>query len=114
MDAGTSGSPRRSWSRGRAPAAPPSDETFWARSVAGAGTQTLDANLKDGDWRVVVMNNDAARNVLSEISVGAELEAMFWVGIALLVAGGLLAAGADTGKTHHQASVILRAGDGDG
>ena len=52
----------------------PSSETFWAESVAGRGEQTLGWEPKDGDWRVVLMNEDAARGVSSEMSIGAELD----------------------------------------
>ena len=79
---------------GGAPAAPPGEETFWAESVVGPGEQTLDWDPEDGDWRVVVMNDDAARGVSADMSIGAELDTILWIGIGLLVAGGLLALGA--------------------
>jgi hypothetical protein len=79
---------------GGEPGAPPGDETFWVESVTGAGEQTLDWEPEDGDWRVVLMNDDAARGVSSDMSIGAELDSVLWIGIGLLVAGGLLAAGA--------------------
>ena len=40
------------------------------------------------------MNEDASRGVATELSIGAELDQVIWIGIGLLVAGGLLAAGA--------------------
>ena len=46
---------------GGEPGAPPGDETFWVDSVDGPGEQTLDWEPEDGDWRVVLMNDDAAR-----------------------------------------------------
>ena len=79
---------------GGAPVSPPGEETFWDESVVGPGEQTLDWDPEDGDWRVVVMNNDAARGVSADMSIGAELDTILWIGIGLLVAGGLLAAGA--------------------
>ncbi len=79
---------------GGEPGAPPGDETFWVESVTGAGEQTLDWEPEDGDWRVVLMNDDAARGVSSDMSIGAELDSVLWIGIGLLVAGVLLAAGA--------------------
>jgi uncharacterized protein DUF4389 len=79
---------------GGAPDTPPADQTFWATSTAGSGEQTLEWEPEDGDWTVVVMNTDATRGVAVDLSVGAELDAVFWVGIGLLIAGGLLAAGA--------------------
>ena len=58
------------------------------------GEQALDWEPEDGDWRVVLMNDDAARGVDSEMSIGAELDPVLWIGIGLLVAGALFAAGA--------------------
>ena len=40
------------------------------------------------------MNADAARGVSSDMSIGAELDSVLWIGIGMLLAGGLLAAGA--------------------
>ena len=86
--------PRYARAPGGAPEAPPGDEAFWVASASGAGEQTLEWDPEDGDWRVVVMNADASRGVSSELSIGAELDSVLWIGIGLLVAGALLAAGA--------------------
>jgi hypothetical protein len=40
-----------------------------------------------------VMNEDASRGVSAELSIGAELDTILWIGIGLLVAGALFAAG---------------------
>ena len=79
---------------GGPPGSPPETETFWAESVVGPGEQTLDWEPEDGEWRVVLMNADRTRGVSSDMSIGAELDTILWIGIGLLVAGGLLAAGA--------------------
>jgi Domain of unknown function (DUF4389) len=86
--------PRYSRRAGGAPESPPGDETFWVASATGAGEQTLDWDPEDGNWRAVVMNADGTRGVSTELSIGAELDQVIWIGIGLLVAGGLLAAGA--------------------
>ena len=86
--------PTYSRQAGGAPRGPPGDETFWVASASGSGEQTLDWKPEDGDWRVIVMNDDASRGAESELSIGAELDSVIWVGIALLVAGALFAAGA--------------------
>ncbi len=39
------------------------------------------------------MNEDASRGVSAELSIGAELDSILWIGIGLLVAGALFAAG---------------------
>ena len=76
------------------PASPPGEQTFWAASVTGTGEQTLDWEPEDGEWQVVVMNDDAARGVSSDLAIGAELDSVLWIGIGLLVFGALLAAAA--------------------
>jgi hypothetical protein len=40
------------------------------------------------------MNEDASRGVSSELSIGAELDSVLWIGIVALVVGALLAAAA--------------------
>ena len=78
---------------GTAPVVLPGEQTFWVASAFGTD-ETVDWEPEDGDWRVVVMNNDSSRGVSSDLSIGAELDSVLWIGIGLLVAGGLLAAGA--------------------
>jgi hypothetical protein len=88
------GDPEYARRPGAAPATPPESQTFWEASVSGSGEQTLDWEPEDGDWRVVLMNEDGARGVASEASIGAELDRVLWIGIGALVAGGLFAAAA--------------------
>jgi hypothetical protein len=78
---------------GGAPSNPPSAQTFWAASATGAGEQTVDWDPEDGDWRAVVMNADASRVVSSDLSIGAELDSVLWIGIGLLGLGVVFAAG---------------------
>ena len=70
----------------------PADQTFWAASATGAGEQTLEWEPEDGSWNVVVMNADGSRGVAAELSIGGELDPLIWIGVGLLVGGGLLAA----------------------
>jgi Domain of unknown function (DUF4389) len=79
---------------GGAPSRPPGAEQFWAESATGAGEVTVDWKPEDGQWRVVLMNADVARGVSSDMSIGAELDSVLWIGVGMLLAGGLLAAGA--------------------
>jgi hypothetical protein len=92
-DLDSDGDPEYSRRSGGAPSGPPGDETFWVASTAGAGERTLEWEPEDGDWRAVVMNEDASRGVSAELSIGAELDSILWIGIGLLVAGALFAAG---------------------
>jgi hypothetical protein len=79
---------------GGEPAAPPGDETFWVASTAAAGEQTVDWEPEDGRWNAVVMNADASRGVAADLSIGAELDAVIWIGLGMLLAGLLFAAAA--------------------
>jgi hypothetical protein len=80
------------------PAAPAS-QGFWTASAHGAGRQTLTWDVKDGDWSVVVMNDDGSRGVDAGIRAGADvpwLDDLAWgatiAGIVmLLIAAGFTA-----------------------
>ena len=92
-DLDNSGDPEYSRRSGGAPTGPPGDETFWVASTEGAGERTLEWEPEDGDWQAVVMNEDGSRGVSSELSIGAELDSILWIGIGMLLAGALFAAG---------------------
>ena len=91
-DLDNSGDPEYSRRSGGAPTGQPGDETFWVASTVGAGERTLEWEPEDGDWQAVVMNEDASRGVSAELSIGAELDSILWLGIGLLLAGALFAA----------------------
>ncbi len=76
---------------GGAPASAPGAQPFWAASARGSGEVTLDWDIENGRWAVVVMNADGSRFVDATLDIGAELDALPWVGGALLGAGVLLA-----------------------
>jgi hypothetical protein len=86
--------PQYSRTQGGEPENPPEDEEFWAATSSGSGEQTLEWDPENGDWRVVVMNADGSRGVSSEMSIGAELDSVIWIGIGLLAGGALLAGAA--------------------
>jgi hypothetical protein len=81
---------------GSARPAAPASQGFWAASTHGAGRQTLTWDVKDGDWSIVVMNDDGSRNVDAGVRAGADvpwLDDLAWgatiAGIVML----LIAAG---------------------
>jgi uncharacterized protein DUF4389 len=84
--------PRYKREAGGAPSSPPGHQTFWVASTSGAGERTLEWEPKGGDWRVVLMSADGSRGVSSELSIGAELDSVLWIGIASLAVGAILAA----------------------
>jgi Domain of unknown function (DUF4389) len=92
-DLDNSGDPEYLGRPGGAPSAPPGSQRFWTASVSGSGEQTVDWEPEDGTWRVVLMNTDASRGVTSDMSIGAELDSVLWIGLGLLGVGVLFAAG---------------------
>lgn len=74
----------------------PTDQSIWTTSSSGSGKQILTWSVKKGSWNVVVMNSDGTRGIHTNITVGAKLPALLWIGIGLLTIGGLLAAAAAT------------------
>jgi hypothetical protein len=101
-DLDSTGDPEYSRVPGGAPADPPTRalgaatlrQSFWVNSFGGAGKQSLDWEPEEGNWRIVLMNLDASPGVASEMSIGAELDSVLWIGIGMLVVGGLFAAAA--------------------
>jgi Domain of unknown function (DUF4389) len=91
-DLDSSGDPDYLGRPGGAPSAPPGRQAFWTASAAGVGEQTVEWEPEEGIWRVVVMNADASRGVTSEMSIGAELDSVLWIGLGLLGLGVLFAA----------------------
>ena len=83
--------PRYEREDGGAPAGPPGDETFWAAKASGTGSRRSSGTPEDGDWQLVLMSEDASRGVSSELAIGAELDSVLWIGVALIAVGALLA-----------------------
>jgi hypothetical protein len=70
--------------------APPGEQRIWAASVQGAGTQTLEWDVEDGDWSVVVMNADGSRGVDAEVEAGAKVPFLSELGWTAAGTGALL------------------------
>jgi hypothetical protein len=77
----------------------PEHAGIWAASNHGSGSQTVDWEIEDGDWSVVVMNADGSLGVDADISAGANvpyLDELGWTAIgsgafALIIGVGLIA-----------------------
>jgi len=78
---------------GTATPAAPTTQTFWAAKASGSGRQTVTWPVQKGAWAVVVMNADAARGVEADVSVGAKVPFILWLGFGLVGAGALVAVG---------------------
>jgi hypothetical protein len=92
-DLDNGGDPEYTGRPGGTPSGPPGDETFWVASTSGSGEQTVEWNAEEGIWRVVLMNADASRGVTSDMSIGAELDSVLWIGLGLVGLGLLFAVG---------------------
>jgi len=76
----------------------PTEQRFWEASTLGSGEQTLDWDVENGSWSIVVMNADGSAGVDVDVSAGANvpvLATIGWIGLGTglllaLSAGGLL------------------------
>lgn len=75
---------------GTALAGDPAREDFWVTQAAGSGEQSVTWPLADGTWTVVVMNVDASRGVVADVSAGVTVPGLSWL-IAILVSIALTA-----------------------
>jgi hypothetical protein len=73
----------------RKPAAP-QEAGIWAASTHGAGIQSLNWEIQDGDWSVVVMNEDGSPGVYADISAGAKVPFLDELGWTSIGSGTLL------------------------
>jgi hypothetical protein len=81
---------------GTARPAAPAAQSFWSASAHGAGRQTLTWDVDDGNWSVVVMNDDGSRGVDAGVRAGADvpwLSDLAWGGtiagiVMLLISAG--------------------------
>jgi hypothetical protein len=85
--------------------APPATQDIWVASAQGPGTRTLDWDVKDGSWSVVLMNADGSAGIDAAASAGVNLPFLddlgLWLWIAaaalLALAGALIAGGVRRG-----------------
>ena len=68
----------------------PGSVPIWAAQASGTGTQTVTWTPTAGNWTVVVMNPDASPGVAVTADAGATIPDLGWIGIGLLVGGGVL------------------------
>jgi hypothetical protein len=78
---------------GSATPAAPQAQDFWVARSQGEDTAAIDWEVRDGEFRVVVMNADGSRGVATQTHFGVDVPYIAGVGIGMLVAGLLIAAG---------------------
>ena len=71
----------------------PATQAFWTVSAHGAGTQTLEWELEEGTYMLVLMNDDGSAGVDLSIELGAKVSWLIWVGVGLLVGGAVATIG---------------------
>ena len=67
--------------------ASPQHSDIWTASTQGAGRQTVDWEVEDGEWSVVVMNADGSLGVDADISAGADVPFLNELGWTALGSG---------------------------
>lgn len=72
---------------GSAAAADPRRQDFWVARATGAGEQTAEWEIGEGEWAVAVMRADGTPGVAADVSVGAKADWLLWVALGLLGAG---------------------------
>jgi hypothetical protein len=77
----------------RRPAAP-DGEDIWVATTEGTGERTLDWEVREGSWSVVVMNADGSRGIDADVSAGVRVAFLGPLGWSLLGGGALLLLGA--------------------
>jgi hypothetical protein len=80
--------------------APPAAQGFWRVQASGPGTQRVTWPVESGHWSAVVMNADGSPGVDAVIRLAARVPALRWIGIGLLVVGGLVALAGATALRH--------------
>lgn len=65
----------------------PAAQRFWAASAHGAGIQAITWEVEDGDWSIVVMNEDASAAVDAGVKAGADVPFLRDAGWGALLAG---------------------------
>ncbi|MFJ2743703.1 hypothetical protein ACIO3O_29100 [Streptomyces sp. NPDC087440] len=93
-DSGDKGD-KQSNHQGAAPKTTPGQaQNVWIAKAGGQGAQTLNWPVQPGEVGLVAMKADGSRGVSGQVTVAAKIGALTWTGIAGLVVGVLLLAGA--------------------
>ena len=75
------------YTTGSEPDAEPGTQAFWAVSSEGPGIQTLEWDLEEGRWAVVIMNAAASAGVDASVGAGVKLDWLFGAALGILIGG---------------------------
>jgi hypothetical protein len=66
----------------------PTKQTIWVTSVTGKGTQTLNWDIRNGNYSLILMNADGSKPIEATVALGIKMPAVLkGVGIGLLTGG---------------------------
>jgi hypothetical protein len=88
-DVTAGGRVRYSTASGTNQATPPAEEDFWVASTSGTGTRTIEWDVAEGEWVVVLMNSDGSAGILADVTVGVRSGVVRAVGVGMLAVGGV-------------------------
>src|SRR5205823_4636838 len=71
---------------------PPTTQSFWVAKSSGS-TAAIDWKVRDGNYRVVVMNADGSRGVATQSQIEVQIPHLATVGLIALIAGLVALAG---------------------
>lgn len=77
--------------QGAASPLPPRQQSFWVASASGTSAR-LTWHVTDGDYRVVIMNNDASSGLAVDARFAMTMPWLFEIGLGTLVLGAPIAA----------------------
>src|SRR3954463_11353498 len=77
---------------GSARAKPPSTQSFWVAKSSGSSA-AIDWKVRDGDYRVVVMNADGSRGVQTESEFAVQVPPLGTAAVGMLILGLVVAGG---------------------
>jgi hypothetical protein len=86
------------WSLDKSPSAgsarpkPPATQSFWVAKSSGS-TAALDWKVRDGNWRLVVMNADGSRGVATMSEFEVKIPHLATLALIVLIAGIVMLAG---------------------
>jgi hypothetical protein len=78
---------------GTATPAPPADQSFWVARSTGDRSAAIDWTVRDGAYRVVVMNADGTDGVATASTIGVTIENLSDIAWTLIVIGLIVGAG---------------------
>jgi hypothetical protein len=75
---------------GNSKPATPASETFWVESAHGAGTQTLEWEVKTGSYSLVLMNDDGTAGIDVSVALGMKVPLVAGIATGFVIAGPVL------------------------